>query len=208
MIRVFALSVSGFFEKIDKMFFTPEFGKYEHLGFLGNSDSFKWAILALYFGLVIASVLTYYNRNVLGKAVRALDTAGSPSPEGAKTLAELGLGKNIFIKLSLRKGGTLAGLIRRVAAEKGENDARMGGKPEKKPKDKVDFESDRFYLAPEKRDSLIQRFSAKGNGILSIVLVAVLGLIAVVVIFKVAPFAFGLLDSALGGFSQKGSGAS
>ena len=99
MIRVFALSVSGFFEKIDKMFFTPEFGKYEHLGFLGNSDSFKWAILALYFGLVIASVLTYYNRNVLGKAVRALDTAGSLSPEGAKTLAELGLGKNIFIKL-------------------------------------------------------------------------------------------------------------
>ena len=63
-----------------------------------------------------------------------------------------------------------------------------------------------FYIQPERRDSLVQRFSVKGSGVLSVVLVAALGLVAVVVIFKVAPFAFGLLDSALGGFSQNGNG--
>jgi len=206
MIRVFALSSGNFFETIDKVFFTPEFGKYEHLGFLGNSESFKWAILALYFGLVIASFVAYYNRCVLGKAVRALDAAGCTSPETAKTLAELGIDKNIFIKLSLRKGGMLASLVRRVVIIDDENDARVGGNTKKSKKDKVNFENDMFYIEPERRDSLVQRFSVKGSGVLSVVLVAALGLVAVVVIFKVAPFAFGLLDSALGGFSQNGNG--
>lgn len=206
MIRVFALSSGNFFETIDKVFFTPEFGKYEHLGFLGNSESFKWAILALYFGLVIASLVAYYNRCVLGKAVRALDAAGCTSLETAKTLAELGLGKNIFIKLSLRKGGMLASLVRRVVIIDDENDARVGGNAKKGKKGKVNFETDMFYIQPERRDSLVQRFSVKGSGVLSVVLVAALGLVAVVVIFKVAPFAFGLLDSALGGFSQNGNG--
>lgn len=207
MIRAFALSVSGFFEKIDKFFFTPEFGEYEHLGFLGSSDSFKWAILALYFGLVIASIFAYYNKCVLGKAVRALDAAGCTSVETAKTLSELGLGKNIFIKLSLRKGGTLASLVRRVVVVDEENDARAGGNGKKSGKDRVNFDSDMFYIDAEKRDGLMQRFSVKGSGILSIVLVAAVGLAAVIVIFKVAPFAFGLLDAALGGFSQKGTGS-
>lgn len=207
MIRAFALSVSGFFEKIDKIFFTPEFGEYEHLGFLGSSESFKWAILALYLGLIIASIVAYYNKCVLGKAIRALDAAGCTSAETAKTLAELGLDKNIFVKLSLRKGGTLASLVRRVVVIDEENDTRVGGNAKKAGKDKVNFASDMFYIEPEKRDGLVQRFSAKGSGILSIVLVAVIGLAAVILIFKVAPFVFGLLDSALGGFSQKGTGS-
>lgn len=206
MIRVFALSAGGFFEKIDKLLFTPEFGKYEHLGFLGSAVSFKWTILALYFGLVIASLAAYYNRCVLGKAVRALDKAGCTSPENAKTLAELGLGKNIFIRLSLRRGGTLASLVRRVVIIDDENDARVGGNAEKGKKDRINFDADMFYIVPEKRDSLVQRFSAKGSGLLSVILVAFLGLVAVVVIFKVAPFAFGLLDSALGSLSQNGNG--
>lgn len=202
-MNTFSLSIADFFKSVDKNFFTPSFGTYEHLGFLGSETTFKWAILALYFGLVIAAVAVYYNRCILGKAVRALDAAGCSSPERAMTLAELGLDKNIFIKMSLRRrNGTLARTVRHVVFTDGDTEVD-GQNAERR---KIDFGSDGFYLEPEKRDSAIQRFSEKGSGILSIVLVAVIGLVAVVLIFKCAPVVFNLLDAAIGGLGSAASG--
>ncbi len=202
-MNTFSLSIADFFKSVNKNFFTPSFGTYEHLGFLGSATTFKWAILALYFGLVIAAAVTYYNRCILGKAVRALDAADCSSPERAMTLAELGLDKNIFVKMSLRrKNGTLARTLCHVVFTDG--DAEAGGQTAEHRK--IDFGSDGFYLAPEKRDSAVQRFAAKGSGILSIVLVAVIGLVAVVLIFKGAPVIFSLLDAAIDGLGSAASG--
>jgi len=195
-----ALSLATFFDTIDRKFFTPNFGTYEHMTFFNDPTAFKIIVLGIYIGLIIASLFTFYNRRVLGGFVRKLDSEGALAPENAKTLDELGYGKNFFVKQSLRRGYSLRKVINYVP----DDDSRSGGNLARAAaiREKVDFDKDSFYLPEEKRDLTVQRFRAQGSGVLSIVLLAVLGLIAAVLILKLSPFVVNIFESIAEGFSN------
>ena len=206
-----ALSIQSFFVYIDSKFFSPKFGKLEHLTVF-EDDSFKAIVFIFYFALVLGSIVIYYNRTLIGALPRALAKHECFSPESAKSLEELGLAKNAFIKFSLRFGTTFRRIIGCVdtrqpadavdenAAESGENAAR--GR-DIEPYDgtgkryKNNFETDLFYIREKYKDATAIRFARKGNGILSILLTAVIGIIAVVLIFKFAPVIIEMIDSSI-----------
>ena len=199
-----ALSLSTFLDTIDRKFFTPNFGTYEHMTFFNDPTSFKVLVIGLYLGIVLASLMMFYNRRVLGGFVRKLDSENATDPDSAKTLSELGYEKNIFIKLSLKMGYSLRRVIC-FAPGDGENSARTGGNLANTAltREKVMLDADKFFLPEEKRDTTLRRFRTKGSGPLSIVLTAVLGIVVVVLIFKLAPLAVSFLESFVAGFSNE-----
>ena len=201
--EIFALSAISFFEKIDETLFTPNFDTYEHLTFLNDPLTFKWLILGVYFGLVIASLVMFYNKNVLGELIRRLDEVGALDAESAKTLDELGLSKNIFIKLSLKRGNTLRKLVAIAPAEGEacERDLTLCLASVEGIKYSVDTE--RFYLPQSKRDVAVGRFRRKGSGWLSVVLMAVVGLAVVIAIMKLAPSVAGIIEALIDGMSAE-----
>ena len=204
-INTTALSLATFFDTIDRTFFTPKFGTYEHLTFFNNPTMFKILVLGIYIGVLVASVSMFYNKRVPGGFVRKLDSEKAYSPESAKTLDELGFLKNPFIRASLKSGYSLRRVISYVPVKRSEDDSRKGGNliEAAYAREKLDLKEDKFYLPEEKRDLTIQRFRTKGSGILSVILVAVLGIIAVVLIFKIAPVIVNLLEAVAAGFSNE-----
>lgn len=204
-INTTALSLATFLDTIDRKFFTPNFGTYEKLTFFNNPTMFKTIVIGIYIGLIVASLITFYNRRVLGGFIRKLDSEGALSPENAKTLAELGYDKNRFIRLSLRHGYSLRRVVS-YAFKKTDDGSETNGENLINAAtlgQKIDLSGDRFYLPEEKRDVTVSRFRTKGSGPLSVILITVLGLVAVVLIFKIAPVIVKLLDSALKGLSNE-----
>ena len=203
LTAIFAyLSFATFWDTLERLFFTPDFKTYEHLTFFNSPNAFKLLVLGMYFGVVIASLCMLYNKKYIGGFIRKLDASACLSPEGAKTLEELGYSKAWLIKHSLERGSLLKNIVKRAEDENeksAENSTRVGGYSKKR----IDFETARFYLPAEKRDVVIGRFDEKGTNWLSVILTAVIGIIVVVLIFKIAPFIVGLIDSSLSGFTNE-----
>ena len=200
-----ALSIQSFFVYIDSTFFSPKFGKLENITMF-EDGSFKAIVFIFYFALVLGSIMIYYNRTLLGALPRALAKHECFSPESAKSLAELGLSKNPFIKISLRFGTTFRRIIGCVDTrqtseaidESGENATRGRDiEPYDGKRYKNNFETDLFYIREKYKDATAIRFAKKGNGVLSIILTAVVGIIAVVLIFKLFPEFIKMIDSSI-----------
>ena len=164
----------------------------------------KNLILAFCIGLSIAAFGAVYNKRVLGKFVRKLLKEECLSPESAKTLGELGFSRNIFVKLSLIFGTTLRRVVHCVEAEEWEEARKnaAGSKvvefllPEKRYRN--NFSTDRFYIPESYKYTAEIRFAKKGNSLLSLALTAVLGIVAVVLIFKFAPSLLSMIDEFIG----------
>jgi len=213
-----ALSLATFFDTVDRMFFTPNFGTYENLTFFNDPTMFRLIIFGLYFGIVAAALAMCYTKRVLGAFVRALDKNGALSKENAKTLSELGFEKNIFVKSALFMGYTLRRVVSFVPApaedgapakkkklKKGAPDAPAGGNLAELGAFgyKADLKRDAFYIPEEKRDVTVGRFDPRGSGLLSVLAVALIGIVVVVLIFKLAPFAVAMIDSFVGGLRNE-----
>jgi hypothetical protein len=207
-IRTNVLSLESFFTHIDREFFTPNVGELEYLSVF-NGNGFKWTVLVAYFAFVLAAALIYYNRTVIGAFPRALVKGECFSQESAKTLDELGFSRNIFVKLSLIFGTTLRRVVRCVEAEEWQEARKdvKGSKvaefllPEKRYKN--NFSTDKFYIPESYKYTAEIRFAKKGNGLLSLVLTAVLGIVAVVLIFKFAPSLLSMIDEFIGSIAAK-----
>ncbi len=192
-----SLSIAAFFQKLNETLFTPQFDTYEHLTFLNNPDGFKWIIFGLYFGLVAASLFMFYNKNVLGELVRRLDIAGAHDRDSAKTLSELGLEKNIFCKISLKRGNSIRKAVCIAPAEDEELPEDISVLRAAAQGRKCSPLTDRFYIPAEKCDTIVDRFNPKGSGWLSVLLMIILGIVLVIAIFKFAPFIAGLIEQAI-----------
>ncbi len=200
------LSLETFFAYIDREFFTPQFPEFQNINI--TAGGFKMIVWALYFAFLLAGVLAYYNRTVIGSLPRALIKAECHSPESAKTLAELGCVKNPFLRLSLRFGSTLRRNVICVEGEMFEADPRNTSRglklaelflPEKRYKNK--FATDRFYIPEAKRDACAARFRKKGNGIVPLILCAVGGIVAVALVMRFSPAILEFVDGIVGGFN-------
>ena len=60
-------------------------------------------IASLAFGVFLALLFTFFQKGVMGAFIRRLIGEKAFSPESAKTLDELGINKNVFILLALKR---------------------------------------------------------------------------------------------------------
>ena len=69
-------------------------------------------IVSLFAGIVLSVIVTLYQRSVSGAVIRALIRDNADSPLHGKTLRELGLWQNIFVRIALHgKNGVLRRMI-------------------------------------------------------------------------------------------------
>ncbi len=211
-----------FLEKIwdgfNDIFMSAEPGYYENIDF-GKSPLFsmRLMILGIFIGAVVACLAMAYNKQMLGKIVRALINSEANSPESAKTLDELGLKKSYLAKNALRSSSTLGRFVKCVGAEefyakqRAEHEAletapaTEGEKTRKTPKYKersymVDIDNDRFYIPEELRVRADIRYDKKGSGRLATAIAIIALTIGFIAVLLIMPWIFKTINSIVGNF--------
>ena len=199
MFKFPTLSLKNIFIWIDRELLTPKMGNTPEA--LQDAQLLKWGVFTVYFALIIASLLAWYNRVVLGSFPRAVLDGECNSPESAKTMSELGYKKNPFVLFSLRFGSMLRREISCVEAEAWakENAGTKRSKfadfwlPEKKYK--INFETDHFYIPEEKVDDIKRKFNPKGANLLSIILVCVISVLVCALLSFALPELIKMMDN-------------
>lgn len=181
------------FQGIDETF-SLDFNDYDNLNLSSvGLSNLRSAIIAAFLGIILASILTLFNRHVHGDFIRSLINEDCSTPEKAKNLFDLGYMRNSAVRSALRRGSLYRGVVRCVeqdeynaAIEKKRGvynaAAEQSGeraKPFKAPDFEMDFEKAHFYIPEELHYTADTRFDKKGaNGwaVLAICIACVVGL--------------------------------
>ena len=137
----------------------------------------------VYAGIVLAALYAYYQKNLIGRLVRALLENTCDSPKSAKTLGELGLEKDVFVRNALHPKSTLTRLV--SSTEEPVESQRIRGR---KQKPAFSFESARFYISPDKKDEAMLAYDHQGTTLLSLVFAIVGGLLIIAVGYYLVPY--------------------
>ncbi len=121
-------------------------------------------IWALFIGFSIALVMTLFSKRFMGKFVHTLLSEKVDSPDKAKTLSELGYGKNLFVRMALVGKSAYSGLI----FEKNEEVVVHGNSVIPVIRRNVDFNTARFYLPKILTARAEIRYEKKGNHIVAL----------------------------------------
>ncbi len=161
-------------------FFHPNLEGYTNFSFSESQQRMlPIMVFGIFLGVFLASFYTLYIRSVLGEFVRKLNDGKIYTEEEAKTVEELGFGKNIFVRRALKNPYSLGKIVR--SAE------------------------NRFYLPEEDKYKAEMRFG-KHKTEWHTVLFALLGiLICELVVFAALPEILSLLDRVFSMFTVKGN---
>ncbi len=199
--------------KIINDIFALEMGEYENLGFGDFAFSnLRGIIIGMVAGIIIASYLSIFNKQVHGSFVSSVIELGATTPGTAKTLSELGYVKNSAVRSAIRSGNTYRGILRCVEAEeyyfarelaRGEYEARIAASgesapPFESPDYKYDFEKARFYIPEDKHYTASIRFAKKGTSVFSAVIMTVVSVVMLWAILEFFPDIMKLLDNFVG----------
>ena len=199
--------------KIINDIFALEMGEYENLGFGDFAFSnLRGIIIGMVAGIIIASYLSIFNKQVHGSFVSSVIELGATTPGTAKTLSELGYVKNSAVRSAIRSGNTYRGILRCVEAEeyyfarelaRGEYEARIAASgesapPFESPDYKYDFEKARFYIPEDKHYTASIRFAKKGTSVFSAVIMTVVSIVMLWAILEFFPDIMKLLDNFVG----------
>lgn len=148
------------------------------LDIFSRADSLQIIIWSFFIGIMIGAVSLFYQKRVIGAFVRALLADGAANPGNARTLEELGYGKNRFVRHALRGGSVLRKMVWEAEDNytTDENGVRYSARTKK-----MDINTARFYIDDSNRVRADLRYSAQGSD----VLVLLIG----VVVFAVAAYA-------------------
>lgn len=200
---------------LEERYFHVQFGAYEHISLGASASSMvQTIILALVFGIILASVVTAYTRTKYGDFVRKLIHCGCLSEETAKTLKELEEFQNSSIRRALLRSPTLQKYVVRVlppsnvqmdlsrseAEElfKQEQNPGMLERIRKRKKEAAEFSVARFYLPEELKAQAEERFERKGSG-WSVVLITIAAtLVGAALLCRFLPDFVQLLDNLIG----------
>lgn len=201
--------------------FASKVTEYENFSFGSSLVSLRIIIVAVMIGVFVAAAISFYNRRVLGRFVRALAKRECFDKDSAKTVSELGFDTDKRVLHSL-KNGMLSRMIRCIGRDelaekllsdtgnakeakadeknmctlekivyKKEKNAELCGEYEN------DFSFDRFYLPREKSNSLEKLFEKEESGVVSLILTAVLCVFIAAVLIIAIPWFLSLIDSML-----------
>ena len=88
--------IVDFFNNIDQKFFDFDLNQYENLNFQINKlNSIPKIIFAFGVGVIIALIVIYYQKNIVGGLVRSLKNNGAIGEGNALSLKEAGINKEI-----------------------------------------------------------------------------------------------------------------
>ena len=204
-----------FFEDIWNYFYDAYFNMGEGYANLGTEANplitVGTVVFGLYIGIVIACIVMFYNRQIVGSAIRRMLEMKIHTREDAKTISELGYVKNFLIRSLFRDSGSLRRVIKCVEeedfyAEQNQSRAEYEKKREegeKLPKFRdeiyrVDIDNDHFYIPEELEIEALTKFNKKGSSWVSMIIwIVVISIVFVLLLFFL-PWFLGQLDSALG----------
>ena len=158
--------------------------------FLTNASTLELVAVSVFLGATIASICVY----IIGKVVRVLIAAEAFDTDSAKSLSELGLGRNFLIRRVLAGAGALRKLVSEV-------DDRIimlptGGSYFERDK-KVDFRTARFYIKEENRIRAEMRYSTKGSDLIMLIISILLYFAIAWMIVLLVPYIYDLFLKAV-----------
>ena len=168
-------------------------------------------VFGIYVGALIACVAMFYNRQIVGGAVRRMLEQKIDSREKAVTVSELGYKKNFFIRSLFRDSNSLRKVVKCVEEEdfySEQNASRIEYEKKREAGEKlprfhdeiyrVDIENDRFYIPEEQEIAAATKFRKKGSTWGSMIISIVLLTVAFFALLLFLPWFLGQLDGAFG----------
>lgn len=171
-------------------YFTIRFGAYDNFSITERTlDVVNKMIPALIWGIIIASIATFFCRRVVGSFVRTLCEKEAFDPQKAVTLFDTGLFRSTVVRRELTKSAFLRKVVfcreeQAFLLEKG-RDATY----------KIDFTRDHFYIPEDLKFRAENRFSQKGSTWLYVVLTVVLVPVVVGLICRFMPDILRFVDA-------------
>lgn len=171
-------------------FFTIEAREYVHFSFDASARAtVQTVILAFCIGILLASLYMLYQKLVPGNIIRAILKAEAHTPEAAKTLTELRLDKNPLYRFELRRNAVLKKTVLCTSEqETGEDESEKAESAAKE---------ERFYIPEEDKYRAEVRFDKKGNGVVGLVVTAILTVALAILLIKLTPAVLGMVDNLL-----------
>lgn len=126
-------------------------------------------IWSVYIGFMLAMILNYYQKKVVGGFVRSVLNQGALTVENALTLEQLGYHKNPLIRRELTKHGALRKMVWEV-----DDNYRTGedGILYSAREKSLDLNIGRFYVSEERRIQAELRYDNKGSDIFALLISA------------------------------------
>lgn len=184
------------FEKIMYDFFFLNLNEYSNI----NVDlQINIVLFAVAIAICVSAVIITLYRSSLQKIIKQLTRLEATDEASARTLAEMGLEKSIFIKMALSREGRLTRMIGRVGEvqytyeEYLELSKKKGFRHEK-----VDFASAEFYIRPDKQDEARNIIENYGASMYRTVLYCVMVIAVYVCLMLFMPEILTLINDAIG----------
>jgi hypothetical protein len=158
----------------------------------------------------------FYNRQIVGGAVRRMLEKKVHSREEAITLSELGYKKNFLMRSLFRDSNSLRRVVKCVEEEKfyvEQNELRAEYEKKREAGEnlprfreeiyRVDIENDHFYIPEEQEIAATTKFRKKGSTWVSMIISVILLTVAFFALLLFLPWFLGQLDGAFGNILGK-----
>lgn len=163
---------------------------------LSRASSLQIIIWSFFIGILIGAVSLFYQKRVIGAFVRDLLANGAANPDNARSLEELGYGKNRFVRHALRSGSVLRKLI--WEAQDNYTTDQNGVTYSARTK-RMDINTARFYIDESNRIRADLRYSAKGSDVLTLLIGVVVFAVAAYALLLFIPYIVDLFKSTISG---------
>ncbi len=203
--------IEELWEYLTDKYLTLDISQYDNLDLtIGGSGviNLSWAIVALCLGIVLAAILSVYEKRGLGEFVRKLLYEDCYTPETAMTLAQLGFRKNAAVRSSLRSGSLSKVVIctqkqaydEQIAQKKAayEQYATKDSPKFKSTPYRINYETDTFFIPKESSYAADIRYDKKGSGIVTVIIALGIALLLALFIIFILPDVLQLLDNFVG----------
>lgn len=215
-----------FYQYLEENYFSASVqGQYEHLNFTKTNVTLLVIFGGLLLGMMIAAVAAILQKNVVGGFIRSLLHAGAKDEDTAKTLDELGYGKNAMVKSELSRLSVARKLtaftedgktyiseeeLRRAyfpeteekSPEAAETETAAAEKPRSKRGKAVlkkpDFGKARFFIPEKLRVRAEVRYDAKGNSAWLLIPAFLAFLLLFFLLLRFTPVFVRMLDNTIG----------
>ena len=183
-----------------KDFFSPTLEGYTNFSFTASQQKMlPLIVFALFFGVFLASFYALYIRSILGGIVRKLIGGENFDPARAKTVAELGYEKNLFVLQALKSPYSLRRVLRSQELDAHEAEGKSAADFRPDPK------NEHFYLPEEDKYKAEMRFGRSATEPHTILFVLLCIVICEIVVFAFLPELVSFFDKVVSIFSVKGN---
>lgn len=197
------------YDYFTQKYLTPNYGSYENITIQNDPVvSTALAIIAGFIAVMVGASVMIFTKRTLGRLVRRLVKNEALSPESAKTIDEIGLGKSRAIRWFINKM-TLSKAVRcreedeyyGIGTDESKKDAyKVSLVTPRKLKYKRNPKTDHFYIPEEQKHRALIRFDQKGTNPMMLLVLAVVYIVMALIIVKLLPSLVGFADGAMGAF--------